>query len=79
VIQDFKVFLNATSTGPNDWNIALATLYKNFGAVDGLVGKMDAITLKHYGSADARQQATTSRIELWTVVSSVLGREIVMK
>lgn len=79
VVADYKVFLNATSTGPNDWNIATAILYKGYGSLDGLAGKMDAITLKHYGSAEARTQAGAKRQELWTTVSSVLGREISMK
>jgi hypothetical protein len=79
VVLDYKVFLNATSTGPTDWNIATAVLYKGYGALDGLAGKMDAITLKHYGSAEARTQAGAKRADLWTLVSSVLGREIMMK
>jgi hypothetical protein len=79
LVLDYKAFLNATSTGPNDWNLAVAVLYKGYGALDGLQGKMDAITLKHYGSADNRQQAGDKRNELWTLVSSALGREIVLK
>jgi hypothetical protein len=74
-ILDYKVFLNATSTGPSDWNIATAALYKGFAGLDGLVVKMEAITLNHYGTADSRAQAGDKRLELWTVVSSVLGRE----
>jgi hypothetical protein len=79
LILDYKVFLNATSTGPDDWDIATATLYKGYGAIDGLAGKMDPITLKHYGNAEARTQAGAKRVDLWTTVSSVLGREIVLK
>lgn len=78
-ILDYKVFLNSTSTGPDDWDIAVATLYKGYSALDGLTGKMDPVTLKHYGSAEARTQAGAKRQELWTVVSSVLGREILLK
>lgn len=79
LILDYKVFLNSTSTGPDDWDIAVATLYKGYSALDGLTGKMDPVTLKHYGSAEARTQAGAKRQELWSVVSSVLGREIVLK
>lgn len=79
LILDYKVFLNATSTGPDDWDIATAILYKGYGALDGLAGKMDPVTLKHYGSAEARTQAGAKRQDLWTTVSSVLGREIVLK
>ncbi len=79
LILEHRVFLNATSTGPDDWDIATAVLYKGYGALDGLAGKMDPITLKHYGSAEARTQAGAKRADLWTTVSSVLGREIVLK
>ena len=58
---------------------ATAVLYKSYSALDGLAGKMDPITLKHYGSAEARTQAGAKRSDLWTTVSSVLGREIMMK
>jgi hypothetical protein len=79
VVLDYKVFVNQTSTGPTDWNIATAVLYKSYSALDGLAGKMDSITLKHYGSAEARTQAGAKRADLWTTVSSALAREIVMK
>lgn len=79
LIQDYKVFFNATSTGPDDWDIATATLYKGYGALDGLAGKMDPLTLKHYGTAEARTQAGAKRADLWTTVTSALAREIVLK
>jgi len=80
VILDYKVYLNSTSTNPDDWDIATAVLYKGYGALDGLTGKMDSITLKHYGSAEARQKAGTRRAtDLWTTVTSALAREIDLK
>lgn len=79
LILDYKVYFNSTSTGPDDWDIATATLYKGYGALDGMAGKMGPITLKHYGSAETRTQAGVNRQELWTTVSSVLVREIVLK
>jgi hypothetical protein len=79
LILDYKVFFNATSNNPDDWDIATATLYKGYSALDGLTGKMDPITLKHYGSAETRTQAGAKRVELWTTVSSALAREVVMK
>jgi len=54
--------------------------YRIVGKLGGLAGKMDPITLKHYGSAEARQKAGARRsTELWTTVWSVLGREILLK
>ncbi len=79
LILDFKVYLNTTSTGPDDWDIATAILYKTWGQLDGLTVQMDPITLKHYGSADARTKANANRLELWTVASSSLAREITMR
>lgn len=79
VILDYKVYLNATSNNPDDWDIATATLYKGYGALDGLTAKMDPITLKHYNTAEARTQAGAKRIELWTTVTSALAREVTMK
>jgi hypothetical protein len=79
LILDYKVYLNATSNNPDDWDIATAVLYKGYAALDGLAGKMDPITLKHYSTAEARTQAATKRTELWTTVTSALAREIAMK
>lgn len=79
VILDYKVYLNATSTGPDDWDIATATLYKNWGALDGIQAKTEALTLKHYGTAEARQQAGAKRIDLWTLTTSALAREVMLK
>lgn len=79
VILDYKVYLNATSNNPDDWDIATAVLYKGYGALDGLAGRMDGITLKHYSTAEARTQAAAKRTDLWTTVTSALAREITMK
>lgn len=79
LIADYKVYLNPTSSGPDDWDIATAILYKNWGAMDGLTAQTEALTLKHYGTADARQKANDARLELWTVNSSSLAREITMR
>ena len=76
LVLDYKVFLNATSTGPTDWNIATAVLYKGYSALDGLTAKLDSITLKHYGSAEKRQAAAEHRNQFTTVVSSRLQRTI---
>jgi len=79
LIVDYKVYVNPTSTGPDDWEIATATLFKNWGALDGLTAQMEALTLKHYGSAEARQKANEARLDLWTVNSSNLAREVTMR
>ncbi len=79
LILDFKVYLNSTSDGPEDWDIATATLYKNWGQMDGIAAQVNTLTLKHYGTAEARTKANDARLELWTVLSSNLAREITMR
>jgi hypothetical protein len=79
LILDFKVFLNTTTESPADWDVATAILYKNFAGIDGFAGRMDAITLAHYGSADNRSAAGAKRDDTRTVLMSRLAREITMK
>jgi hypothetical protein len=79
LIADYKVFLNPTSNGPTDWNVATAILYKNWAALDGLTAQTEALTLKHYGTAEARQKANDARLDLWTVNSSNLAREVTLR
>jgi len=79
LILDYKVYLNSTSNGPDDWDIATCVLYKNFGQLDGLTAATNALTLKHYGTAEARAKANDARLELWTLSSSSLAREITMR
>ncbi len=79
LIVDYKVYFNTTTDGPNDWDIAIATAYKNWAALDGLAQKTDPITLKHYGSAQKRQQAGDARNQVRELVSSRLTAEVTLK
>ncbi len=79
VVLDYKVYLNSTSDSPDDWDIATAVLYRGYAGMDGLAAKMDAITLAHYGSAEARAAAGAKRDENRTILMSRLAREITMK
>ncbi|MDQ6654019.1 MAG: hypothetical protein M3Y84_14920 [Acidobacteriota bacterium] len=79
VILDYRIYTNTTTDGPNDWDFAIATAYKNWAALDTLGPQADAITLKHYGSAEKRQQAADARNQLRDLVSSRLIREQTLK
>jgi len=79
MIVDYKVYTNSTTEGPNDWDIAIATAYKNWAALDGFGQKADAITLKHYGSPEKRQQAGDARNQIRELVSSRLIVEQTLK
>ena len=56
LILDYKVFLNTTKHDPQDWDIAIGVQYKNFGALDGLTAKNEAIRDKILGSKQAAQK-----------------------
>lgn len=75
VIVDYKIYSNSTQSSPDEWNIALAIAYKNWGAIDGSTAKMDAISLKHYGSEEKREAALANRRQLSQTVASKLVRE----
>jgi hypothetical protein len=59
--------------------VALVIQYKNFAALDGLAGKVQEPTLKHYGSKETRQERVSRRVENAEVVASRLTREITLK
>ncbi len=79
VILDYKIYFNTTTDGPNDWDYAVATAYKNWAALDTLASQADAVTLKHYGTAEKRQQAADARNEFRDLVSTRLYREQTLK
>jgi hypothetical protein len=78
LIVDYRVYVNTTTDGPDDWDIATAIAYKNWAAFDGLGEKADAITLKHYGSAEKRQQAVEELNRMRQLVSSRLVTELTL-
>ena len=78
LIVDYRVYTNTTVDGPDDWDLATAIAYKNWAAFDGLGEKADAITLKHYGSLEKRQQAVEELDQMRQLVSSRLMTEIIM-
>ena len=79
LIVDYKTYLNETSSGPHDWDLALAVEYRNFAALDGLAAKSEAVRDKVFGSKDAAQQVGQQRIEMREEVGSILVREVAFK
>jgi hypothetical protein len=69
------VYTNSTTDGPGDWDYATAIAYKNWAALDDFGPKVDAITLKHYGSREKRQEANDARNQMREVIASRLMRE----
>jgi hypothetical protein len=74
-IQDYKVFLKQTSSSPKDWDIAIAVLYPNFAALDGVAAKFEAIRDK-ISSKQAMQQLQQQRVQQREVLSTEIVREV---
>ena len=79
IIVDYKTYLNQTSSGPQDWDIALAIELRNFAALDGLTAKLETARDKFFGSKDSAQQVGQQRVEMREEVGSLLVREITFK
>jgi len=82
LILDYKYFSQPTTDSPTDWDVAQLLVFKNyadaldFNAERGT--KFDAISLKHYGTVEARTKANDSLRDLRDVLSSQLAREQIL-
>lgn len=84
LILDYKYFVKPTSDGPNDWDIAEAVLYKNYGDhldfSEERSSKAAAVAMKVFGSDE-------NRLKVWAelrdasrdVVSSQVMRELTLR
>lgn len=80
LILGYGYFTKPGTDGPGDWDLGVVVTYKNYAdAIDFNAergAKFDAITLAHYGSADARTKANDSTNAMRTVTSSYLVRAV---
>lgn len=80
LIVSYGFFGKPMTDGPGDWDLGLVVTYKNFAdAIDfnpERGEKMNAITLKHYGTAEARTKANDATNAMRTVVRSYLVRGV---
>jgi hypothetical protein len=79
LISDYKFFTNPVLDHPNDWDVAVATLYPDWAGLDELDAKGATIAAKHYGSREAMIEAGKRRAELRDFVASHLAREVTLK
>jgi hypothetical protein len=79
MINDYKVWENATSDSPDDWDVAVGLLIPNYAAIDQIDAKAATIAAKHYGSRDAMIEAGKKRAEIRQLVASKLAREVMPK
>jgi len=78
-VVDYKFYTNPVTQHPDDWSVAIAIEYKNWGTLDEMAGKAGAITEKHYGSRQAMMDAAKKRNEMAPTLSSSLAREVTLK
>jgi hypothetical protein len=78
-IMDCKAFLKQTRSGPQDWDIALAVLYKNHAQMDGQAAKFEAIRDKFLGGKQTAQQAAEKRTEIREILAIDLVQEVTLK
>jgi len=76
ILTSYQFYNNVTTDNADDWGVAIVLTYPNFATLDDLAERTDPLTLKHYGSAAKRQEATEQRLQHATVVSSRLIRAI---
>lgn len=82
LILDYMYLGQPSIDSPNDWDVAQVIVYRNY--ADALdpnperAAKFDAISLKHYGTAEARTKANDGLRDLRDVLSSHLMREQIL-
>jgi len=79
LIVDYKIFIKETQNNPQDWDLCLAVQYKNYAAMDGLGGKMEAIRDKVLGGKHVAHKLGEKREEIREIISDELLREIYLK
>ena len=78
-VMDYKVFLKETKHNPDDWDVAIAVLYRNHAQLDGLTAKLEGVRDKVAGSKQAAIQANDRRGEYREVLSIESVQEITLK
>ncbi|MGB7434855.1 MAG: hypothetical protein WBR26_00695 [Candidatus Acidiferrum sp.] len=78
-LVDYKAFTNPVTDRPDDWDVGVAILYPNWGAMDQIDSKAATIVAQHYGSREAAMDAAKKRTEFREVVASHLAREVTPK
>jgi len=79
LFNEYKVWTNVTTDGPNDWDIAVGYMISNWAAIDQLDARAATVLAKHYGSREAMLEAGRKRNEIREVVASKLAREVMPK
>jgi hypothetical protein len=81
-IKEYKILMNTTTIGAEDWNYAIAIHFANWAALDpneAFTKEQGEFLDKHYGSREKRDAAAAWRRDRQTVVRSVLVNEVELK
>ena len=78
-IVDYKFYTNPQLEHPDDWDVAIAIEYKNWGTLDEMGERATAIAERHYGSRQAMADAAKRRADFSTTIRSSLAREVTLK
>jgi len=72
ILVNYATMTNASPSSRDDWQFGIALTYKNWAALDSIGARTGPITLKHYGSAEARTAALEARNRMRVLISSTL-------
>jgi hypothetical protein len=78
LVLSYHVY-TAEPRGPNDPDIFLVIEYKNWAALDGLGGKLDAVSAQIEGSVEKANQSEAARAKIRTVLGSQTIQEAMLK
>ena len=76
LLVNYGFFTKATTESEEDWNVGFRLDYQNYAALEGLAARTDPISLKIYGSREARTAAQNRRAENQRTVHSFLIRQV---
>lgn len=85
IIVDSKVLINPAVNGPNDWDVAIAYLYSDFGRLNynqAVDDQLDKITAEITGERNKERRETkndATRFPLRDYISTRFLREIMLK
>lgn len=78
IVLSYRVML-PEPRGPQDPDVILVIEYKNWAALDGMGGKLDAISAQVEGSIEKADQAQAGRGKIRTVIGSETMQEALLK
>jgi hypothetical protein len=78
IVVDYAIY-QAEARNPDDPDLILTTVYKNWAALDGLEEKTEPIQAKAFGSRDKSNAAAVDRESMRTLLGSETIQQLVLK